>query len=151
MKTHTHPFNGPFPGKVEPMWILLKQDTVSGSGISWDICKSATRSRQITMPAPHHSVFLQAGCPSCHPTNSVNQQRQRTEGSNHWRLNLHEKHNASQTASKSTHCQCLFSWVHLRAEGTAHNAAQQTSHTQARKCKKSNGRQKCFRQTLRFC
>ena len=23
------------------------------------------------MPAPHHSVFLQAGCPSCHPTNSV--------------------------------------------------------------------------------
>jgi len=24
-----------------------------------------------TMPAPHHSVFLQAGCPSCRPTNSV--------------------------------------------------------------------------------
>ena len=23
------------------------------------------------MPAPHHSVFLQAGCPSCHPTNSI--------------------------------------------------------------------------------
>ena len=22
-------------------------------------------------PAPHHSVFLQAGCPSCRPTNSV--------------------------------------------------------------------------------
>jgi len=21
--------------------------------------------------APHHLVFLQAGCPSCHPTNSV--------------------------------------------------------------------------------
>ena len=42
--------------KVKPIWILLKQETVSGSGISWDICKSATRSRQITMPAPHHSV-----------------------------------------------------------------------------------------------
>ena len=30
---------------------------------------------RITMPASHHSVFtngfLQAGCPSCHPTNSV--------------------------------------------------------------------------------
>jgi len=37
---------------------------VSGSGISWTICKSAPRSRQITMPAPHHSVFLQTGCPS---------------------------------------------------------------------------------------
>ena len=43
--------------KVKPIWILLKQETVSGSGISWAICKSARRSRQITMPAPHHSVF----------------------------------------------------------------------------------------------
>jgi len=25
---------------------------------------------QITMPAPDRSVFLQAGCPFCHPTNS---------------------------------------------------------------------------------
>ena len=53
------------------MWILLKQETVSGSGIRWAICKSAPRSRQITTPAPHHSVFLQAGCPSCRPTNRV--------------------------------------------------------------------------------
>ena len=58
--------------KVKPIWILLKQETVSGSGISWAICKSPPCSRQITMPAPHHSVFLQAGCPSCRPTNSVN-------------------------------------------------------------------------------
>ena len=57
--------------KVKPIWILLKEETVSGSGISWAICKSAPRSRQITTPAPHHSVFLQAGCPSCRPTNSV--------------------------------------------------------------------------------
>jgi len=28
-------------------------------------------SLQITTPAPHHSEFLQAGCHSCHPTNSV--------------------------------------------------------------------------------
>jgi len=34
---------------------LLEQETVSGSGISWAICKSAPRSREITMPAPHHS------------------------------------------------------------------------------------------------
>ena len=57
--------------KVKPMWIILKQETVSGSGISWAIRKSAPRSRQITTPAPHHSVFLQARCPSCRPTNSV--------------------------------------------------------------------------------
>ena len=30
---------------------------MSGTGIIWAICKSASRSRQITMPAPHHSVF----------------------------------------------------------------------------------------------
>ena len=35
--------------KVKPIWMLLKQDTVSGSGISWAICKSAPRSRQITI------------------------------------------------------------------------------------------------------
>ena len=78
--THTHTrLTVLFPGlpgwagtrKVKPIWILLKQETVRASGIRWAICKSAHRSRQITTPAPHHSVFLQAGCPSCHPTNSV--------------------------------------------------------------------------------
>jgi len=38
---------------VKSIWILLKQETVSGSGISSAICKSAPRSRQITTPAPH--------------------------------------------------------------------------------------------------
>jgi len=46
-------------------------DLTSGSGISWAICKSTSRSKQINKPVPHHSSFLQAGCPSCHPTNSV--------------------------------------------------------------------------------
>jgi len=62
--THTH-LTALCPGlprsagarKVKPIWILLKQETVSGSGISWAICKSAHRSRQIITPAPHHSVF----------------------------------------------------------------------------------------------
>ena len=64
-QTHTHSFNGPLSRttrvsqyqKGKPIWILLKQETVSGSGICWAICKSAPHSRQITMPAPHHSVF----------------------------------------------------------------------------------------------
>jgi len=55
------------PGrKVQPIWILLKQETVSGSGISWAICKSADSHTSI----PPLS-FLQAGGPSCHPTNSI--------------------------------------------------------------------------------
>jgi len=76
--THTHPFNGPLSGttqvgryqKVKPIWILLKQETVIGSGISWAICKSAPRSRQNHSSTPP-LCFLQARCPSCHPTNSV--------------------------------------------------------------------------------
>jgi len=31
----------------EPIWILLKQETVSGSSISWDVCKSASHPRQL--------------------------------------------------------------------------------------------------------
>ena len=45
------------------------EETVSGSGISWAICKSARRSRQITTPAPHHSVFYRPGAlPVTQPT-----------------------------------------------------------------------------------
>ena len=47
--------------------ILLKHETVSGSGISLAICKSAPRSRQITTPLSS----LQSGCRSCRPTNSI--------------------------------------------------------------------------------
>jgi len=62
--THTH-LTALFPGlpgwagtrKVKPIWILLKQETVSGSGISW-VCKCAPRSRQITMPALPPLYFL---------------------------------------------------------------------------------------------
>ena len=56
--------------KVKPIWILLKQETESGSGISWAVCKSVPRSRQ---PASHHSSFL-----PCLPPN------QQTV-SKHWR------------------------------------------------------------------
>jgi len=64
--THTHTrLTAPCPRlpgwagtrKVKPVWILLEQETVSGSGNSWAVCKSAPRSRQITTPTPRHSVF----------------------------------------------------------------------------------------------
>jgi len=89
LSTHTHPFNGPFFGstqvsrtagtrKVKRMWILVKQETVTGSGISRAICKSAPRSRQITTPAPHHSVFYRPyALPATQPT-----------ASKHWRQSL---------------------------------------------------------------
>jgi len=55
--------------KVKPIWILLEQETVSGSGISWAIFKSTHRSRQTTTPAPHHSVFYRPDAlPAAQPT-----------------------------------------------------------------------------------
>ena len=54
------------------------QETVSGSGISWAICKSAPCSRQITTPAPHYSVFYRPdGLPATQPT-----------ASKHWRQKI---------------------------------------------------------------
>jgi len=79
-KQTKHLFNGPFSGTI---WVsqyqkgknnlatLLKEETVIGSGISWAICKSATHSRQITTPAPHHSVFYRLDAlPVTQPTAS---------------------------------------------------------------------------------
>ena len=100
--THTHPFNGPFPGlprwagtrKVKPIWILLKQETVSGSGISRAVCKSAPCSRQITTPAPHYSVFYR---PDALPT-------AQPAASKHWRCihMLSINHNLILTILKSS-------------------------------------------------
>jgi len=57
--------------KVKAVWILVKQETVSGSGISWAICKSAPCCRQTTTPAPHHSVFYRPDVlPAAQPTAS---------------------------------------------------------------------------------
>ena len=61
----TYPFNGILSGttrvsqyqKGKTSLDLLEQEIVSGSDISWAIRKSAPRPKEITMPAPHHSVF----------------------------------------------------------------------------------------------
>ena len=83
LNTHTHhrltalcPGQPGWAGtrKVKSIWILLKQETVSGNGISWAICKSAPRSGQITMPTRHHSVFT-----GRMPFLSINQQCQSTD------------------------------------------------------------------------
>jgi len=82
--THTPRLTALFPGlpgwastrKVTPIWIFVKQETVSGSGIRWAIYKSAPRSRQITTPAPLYSVFYRPDAlPAAQPT-----------ASKHWRL-----------------------------------------------------------------
>jgi len=74
-----HPFNGPLFGatrvsryqKGKTNRDLLKQEIVSGSGISGAICKYAPRCRQITMPSLHHSGFYRPDAlPAAQPTAS---------------------------------------------------------------------------------
>ena len=50
--------------KEKPIWILLKKETVSGSGISWTICKSAPCSRQ---PWQHSPLFFTGRMPFLPP------------------------------------------------------------------------------------
>ena len=122
-KLHTHPFNGTFSGttgwagtrKVKPIWILLKQETASGSGISWAICKSASHSRQITMPVPHHSkVFYRPDAlPAAQPT-----------ASKHWRDNSIDNNTVfsqvhfSTLTSKGFHCVVSYWQLSVTCEWT---------------------------------
>jgi len=64
-QTNRHLFNGLFSWttwvscttKVKPIWILMKQ-WWGGNDSNWTTYKSfAHRSRQITLPAPNHSIF----------------------------------------------------------------------------------------------
>ena len=66
--------------KLTSFWSLLKQETVSGSGLSWAIHKSACHSRQITMPAPHHSLFyrLNACTPASAPGPTLGNEYRKT-------------------------------------------------------------------------
>ena len=90
-------FNGNFPGGpglastwMSPFWTLLElrmMEVVSGDNWSYKTCKAPVMS---SPPIKQHpGFFLQAGCPSRHPTNSVR----------HWR----KKYHISWTWSPQTH------------------------------------------------
>ena len=78
--THKHTLNGTFSGSIEVSRYQEGEtdlDFTQARDSEWEwhqmsyICKFAPSYRQITMPAPHYSVFLQARCPFCCPTNRV--------------------------------------------------------------------------------
>ena len=62
-------FNCHFPGSPGLAGIIEAKDD-GGGGDSWSYwsCKAPVKSLP---PTKQHQVFLQVGCPSCHPTNSV--------------------------------------------------------------------------------
>jgi len=83
MAAHTHPFNGSLSGTTRVSRYQIGKTNLDFTGArdsKWQwhqlgMCKSAPHSRQITTPAPHHSVFYR---PDALP--APNQQRQSTEG-----------------------------------------------------------------------
>ena len=73
----THPFDGPLSGttrvsRYQKGKTSLDFTEARDSEWQWHqlgMCKSAPRSRQITMPAPHHSVFYRPDAlPAAQPT-----------------------------------------------------------------------------------
>ena len=80
--THTHTrLTAIFPGlprwagtrKAKPIWILLKQETVSGSGISWNICTSLQTDNHVSI-SPLSFFYRPDALPAAQPT-----------ASKHWR------------------------------------------------------------------
>jgi len=66
--------------KGKTILILLKEEAVSGSSISWAICKSAPRSRQITTPAQitHRQQIVKISRPQSEQQDLFKGQRART-------------------------------------------------------------------------
>jgi len=77
--THTHPFNGPLSGttwvsryqkgKTNLDFTEARQKVAMASAGPYAVCTSSQTDNHASNPL---LGFLQAGCPSCHPTNSVN-------------------------------------------------------------------------------
>jgi len=93
--THTHPFNGPFSGTT---WVSRYQkgktnlDFTEARDSEWlwhqlrHTQVPAPSSRQLNMPAPHHSVFYRPDAlPAAQPTSSK-----------HW-IHKHWRHNVMAT------------------------------------------------------
>ena len=77
--THTHPFNGPFSRTTQVSWYQKGKtnlDFTEARDSEWQwhqlghiqVCTSLQADNHASTPLLR---FLQAGCPSCRPTNSV--------------------------------------------------------------------------------
>jgi len=77
--TQKHPFNGPFSGTTQESRYQKGKTNLGftearGSEWQWhllshtQVCTSLQTDNHVSTPT---LCFLQAGCPSCHPTNSV--------------------------------------------------------------------------------
>ena len=116
---------------------------MGGSGISWGTCQSAPRSRQITMPVPHHKFFYRPDdLPVAQPTVSKHwrhthpqQQQQQRPFNGLWsgttRVGRYQKKH-SPTHTHPDHRASLITFLHLQqsmASSLFNLRAWQSSHT----------------------
>ena len=84
--THTHPFNGPFSGSTQVSWYQKGTTNLDFTGArdsEWQWRQLGHMQVCTLLQTDNHAStpplsFLQAGCPSCHPTNSVKALKERT-------------------------------------------------------------------------
>ena len=77
--SHTHPFNGPFSGTTQVSWYQKGKtnlDFTGARGSEWQWHQLGHMQVCTLLQTDNHAStpplsFLQVGCPSCHPTNSV--------------------------------------------------------------------------------
>ena len=77
--THTHPFNGPFSGTTQVGRYQKGKtnlDFTEARDSEWQLHQLGHMQFCTSLQTDNHTStprlsFLQAGCPSCHPTNSV--------------------------------------------------------------------------------
>jgi len=74
--------------KVKPVWILLKQEALSGSGISLVVCKPAPLSRQPRQHPTSQFFYTPDALPATQPT--VPQQTYHNHKTNTARARMHQ-------------------------------------------------------------
>jgi len=117
----THPFNGPLSGTTQVSRYQKGKtnlDFTEARDNEWQwyqlgMCKSAPRSRQITTPAPHHSVFFTGRMPFLSP----NQQRQSTEGRQYTKINSLHITITTSTMFTTTFTVSRTTWVSQYQKG----------------------------------
>ena len=88
----THPFNGPFSETIQVSWYQKGKtnlDFTEARDSEWQwhqlghmqVCTSLQTDNHASTPPLN---FLQAGCPSCHPTNSVKALKAKQPLCNHY-------------------------------------------------------------------
>jgi len=86
-RVHTHTFNGPFSGTTYVSRYdkgKTNLDFTEARGSDWQWQHLGHMQVCTSLQTDNHASFLQAGCPSCHPTSSVKAPKVSPTGWSQW-------------------------------------------------------------------